>query len=141
MRLLVFAAVLAAAPAAAAQQVPASGQDSTGIHTTLRAFYFNLAHRDWEAIAADVLSAKVVAHRPSPVFPPLAVAASCAQRSGALVDAAVIRREGDWAEVSVPRCDAEGSGADEFRLIRFEQRWRFVAIQLHQETGISLLIR
>lgn len=54
---------LAAAPAAQAQDAPA---DTAGIHTALRAFYFSLGHRDWEAIAGQVLSAKVVAHRPPP---------------------------------------------------------------------------
>src|SRR5688572_12381874 len=52
---------------AEAQQLP-SGPDSARaqIRSTLRAFYFNLAHQNWEALTADILAAKVVAHRPVP---------------------------------------------------------------------------
>jgi hypothetical protein len=39
----------------------------------------------------------------------------------------------DWAEVLVPRCGWAGAGGDEFRLIYFDQRWRFVAIQLFEQ--------
>ena len=45
---------------------------------------------------------------------------------------ATITLDGEWAEVSVPRC-TEPRGADEFRLIRFQRRWRFVHIDLFQE--------
>jgi hypothetical protein len=38
--------------------------------------------------------------------------------------------------VSVPRCGAPLAGADEFRLIRFESRWRFVYIRLLEEPVI-----
>jgi hypothetical protein len=48
------------------------------------------------------------------------------------IDGAIITLDGDWAEVSVPRC-TEPRGADEFRLIRFDRRWRFVHIDLHHE--------
>ena len=46
----------------------AEADDSAQAHvrTTLHAFYFNLAHRDWEALTADILPAKIVAHRPAP---------------------------------------------------------------------------
>ena len=136
MRLLVIAVGLAIVPVVSAQQAPAV--DSAGIHPTLRAFYFKLAHHNWEAIAADVLSAKVVAHRAPPQFEPVPVAA-CPSGAGALVDAAVIRRDGDWAEVSVPRCDGGSPGADQFRLTHFEERWRFVYIELDQNGGRDLL--
>jgi hypothetical protein len=33
----------------------------------------------------------------------------------------------------VPRCTAALAGADEFRLIHFEERWRFVYIDLYEE--------
>jgi hypothetical protein len=36
------------------------------IRTSLRAFYFSLAHHDWEALTAGILPAKVVAHHPAP---------------------------------------------------------------------------
>jgi hypothetical protein len=44
------------------------------------------------------------------------------------VERAAITLEGGWAEVSVPRC----AGADEFRLIHFDARWRIVHIELFQ---------
>jgi hypothetical protein len=117
------------------------------IHTTLRAFYFNLAHHDWEALTADILAAKVVAHRPAPEAMVLAAedrtrglsptaddGVACSSGATALVDRAGITLAGDWAEVSVPRCTAGLSGTDEFRLIHFEERWRVVYIDLFRET-------
>jgi len=112
--------------------------DSSAIHTTLRAFYFNLAHHDWEAIASQVLPAKVVAHRPAPAalvaaaesLAPLDDAPDCSVTPG---DQARITTDGDWAEVSVARCEGGIRGEDEFRLIHFEQRWRIVYIDLFEE--------
>ena len=60
--MLMALALPAAAQRAAVQQDSAEAQ----LRGVLRAFYFNLAHHDWEAIAADVLSAKVMASRPAP---------------------------------------------------------------------------
>jgi hypothetical protein len=128
----------AAAATATAQQAPVR-PDSTRaqIQGTLRAFYFNLAHNDWEALAADILPAKVVAHRSVParlVMPAPSgdgAAVECSSPATPSIDGATITLDGDWAEVSVPRC-AEPRGADEFRLIRFERRWRFVYIDLFQ---------
>jgi hypothetical protein len=131
--------VIAATATAAAQQAPAQGDSARAqIHRTLRAFYFNLAHNDWEALTADILPAKAVAHR----SPPEALAMAAPSAAGALVecgspttpsiDGAIITRDGDWAEVSVPRC-TEPRGADEFRLVRFQRRWRFVHIDLFHE--------
>jgi hypothetical protein len=131
--------VIAATATAAAQQAPAQ-LDSTRaqIHRTLRAFYFNLAHNDWEALTADILPAKAVAHR----SPPEALAMAASSAAGAPVecgspptpsiDGAIITLAGDWAEVSVLRC-TEPRGADEFRLVRFQRRWRFVDIDLFHE--------
>lgn len=117
------------------------------IHTTLRAFYFNLAHQDWEAVSADILPAKVVAHRPAPDAFVLAATAparssghspaaddpvACPAKGTIFVDQAAIAVDGDWAEVSVPRCVGSATGVDEFRLIHFERRWRFVYIDLFQ---------
>jgi len=48
------------------------------------------------------------------------------------VDQAIITLDGDWAEVTVPSCASPLAGADEFRLIRFEGRWRFVYIRLFE---------
>jgi hypothetical protein len=140
--LLLLAAVLSARTvSAAAQQSPIQPDSARAqIHTSLRAFYFNLAHEDWEALTADILAAKVVAHRPAPEALVLAAAsagvpsapAACSSNE-ALVDQAAITLDGNWAEVSVPRCAGTLAGADEFRLIRFEERWRFVYIDLYQE--------
>jgi hypothetical protein len=132
-------AVMVASTATAAAQQSSVQPDSARaqIHTTLRAFYFNLAHRDLEALTADVLAAKVVAHRPAPEA--ILTASSvpgdpvaCSSEATALVDQATITLDGDWAELSVPRCTPTSAGADEFRLIRFEDRWRFVYIHLFE---------
>jgi hypothetical protein len=130
-----LAMVLLAAPSLSAQQ---AAEDTAEIHQTLRAFYFNLAHRDWEAIASQVLSAKIVAHRPAPAA---MVAAAATPRDGTAIvcvpeapPAGVeIRFAGAWAEVTVPRCAGAARGADELRLIRFEGRWRIVYIDLFDE--------
>jgi hypothetical protein len=125
-------------------------QDSAEIQLrgVLRAFYFNLTHQDWEAIAADVLSAKVVASRPAPASLQMATRdrarirrsggpagepVGCSSSSSAVVDGAVIHIQGDWAGVSIPRCGVVPAGSDEFRLIHFEKRWRFVYIDLFEE--------
>ena len=127
-------AALAMLPSAAVAQE----SDSSAIHTTLRAFYFNLAHHDWEAIASQVLPAKVVAHRPAPEAmmaaadspaPPVDPV-DCSSPSGGQSRLMI---DGDWAEVSVARCEGGRKGEDEFRLIRFEQRWRIVYIDLFEE--------
>ena len=141
---LVLALVLSAwTVGAAAQQSPIQPDLARAqIHTSLRAFYFNLAHQDWEALTADILAAKVVAHRPAPEALVLAASAAssltdepaaCSSNQTALVDQAIITLDGNWAEVSVPRCTAALAGVDEFRLIHFEERWRFVYIDLYEE--------
>ena len=128
---------------AAPAQKPASADSSRAqIQQTLRSWYFSLAHRDWNAVTEDVLAAKVVAHR----MPPAALLENpgvqsvaaldishCAAGETALVEAALIRRDGDWAQVWVPRCTAGLREGDNFRLIHFEQRWRFVYIDLYKE--------
>lgn len=123
--------------ATAQQSLVASDPARAQIHTRLRAFYFNLAHKDWEALTADILAAKVVAHRPAPDGL-LAAAGShkafaCSADKGPLIEGASIILDGDWAEVSVPRCVATLAGSDEFRLIHFEARWRLVYIRLFEE--------
>jgi len=142
---LVVALVLSAwTVSATTQQSPIQPDSARAqIHTSLRAFYFNLAHQDWEALTADILAAKVVAHRPAPEALVLAAASAgasslagepaCTSNQAALVDRAIITLDGSWAEVSVPRCTAALAGADEFRLIHFEERWRFVYIDLYDE--------
>jgi hypothetical protein len=128
---LLLMAALPIAPAARAQDaIP----DTAGIHTALRAFYYSLSHRDWEAIAGQVLSAKVVAHRP----PPDAMVAAedaAGRAAGFACGESRVTLDGAWAEVSVARCLGTARGADEFRLIRFERRWRIVYIDLYAETA------
>jgi hypothetical protein len=36
------------------------------------------------------------------------------------------------AEVSVPRCSGASAGGDEFRLLYFEERWRFIYTDLFE---------
>jgi hypothetical protein len=139
----VITLVLSAWTASATAQQSSIRPDSARaqIHTSLRAFYFNLAHQDWEALTADILAAKVVAHRPAPEAMVLAASGASSPVDGpaacssnrALVDRAIITLDGNWAEVSVPRCSAALAGADQFRLIHFEERWRFVYIDLYEE--------
>jgi hypothetical protein len=107
------------------------------LRTVLRAFYFNLAHHDWEAIVADVLSAKILASHPAPAslerMPVSAGSGPCPASQSALIAKAVIKRDGDWAAVLVPHCSPSSSGGDEFRLMHFQTRWRFVYINLLEE--------
>jgi hypothetical protein len=128
-------ALIVSVTSAEAQHSP-SGPDSARaqIHRTLRAFYFNLAHHDWEALTADILAAKVVAHRPVPEAPVIAAnRVDCSSTAAALVAQSAIVLNGDWAEVRVPRCTRASSGMDEFRLISFGERWRIVTIKLFQD--------
>ena len=143
----------AAVPSATAQQ-SAAGADSAEIDKTsaelrsaLRAFYFSLAHRDWEALSAGILPAKVVAHHPAPEAivaastrpvggaRPIGSAAAnespvCSSAARPSVDGAVITLRDDWAEVSVMSCGGAPGAADEFRFIHFEGRWWIVFIDL-----------
>jgi hypothetical protein len=136
----IVAALIASISTAEGQHSPARPDSAPAqIHRTLRAFYFNLAHHNWEALTADILAAKVVAHRPAPEALVLAAGAPrgqpgpCPSIAMASLDQATIVLEGDWAEVSVPRCTAASAGLDEFRLINFEERWRIVFIELFRE--------
>jgi hypothetical protein len=43
-------------PAAAQHPTIQTDSPRAELRTALRAFYFNLAHRDWEALAAQILS-------------------------------------------------------------------------------------
>jgi hypothetical protein len=142
--MLMALALPAASQRAAVQEESAEAQ----LRGVLRAFYFNLAHHDWEAIAADVLSAKVTASRPAPASIQTATRdrgradrssgsagapVASSSSTSAVVDEAAIQLDGDWAGVSIPRCGVASAGADEFRLIHFEKRWRFVYIDLFEE--------
>ena len=141
-----------ALPAAAQRSAiqPAAVQPDSAhaqLRTVLRAFYFHRAHQDWEALAAYVLSPKLLERRnasggfktaprdraraggsrvaPEPV--------KCSSSTSAMVDQAAIQVDGDWAEVSVPRCGVASAGTDKFRLLYFEERWRFIYTDLFEE--------
>lgn len=134
--------LLAVAQAVAAQQ-GATRQDSASvqIRAVLRAYYFSLENRNWEALAAYVLSPKLLERRGAPGD--LQVVArdrtrargsahapdappTCPASISSMVEHATIRLDGDWAEVSVPRCRGGASGVDEFGMLYFEERWRFI---------------
>jgi hypothetical protein len=141
--LLMALALPAAAQRAALQ--PDSAQ--ARIRTVLRAFYLNLESRNWEALAAYVLSPKLLERRGAPgdlqaaardrartrgSTRPAAEPVACSSSTSPMVDKAAIRLDGDWAEVSVPRCIGTSAGTDEFRLLYFEERWRFIYTDLFE---------
>jgi hypothetical protein len=131
---------------ATAQEVvipPDSAQSE--IRAVLRAFYLHLEHKDWEALSPYVLSPKLLERRGSPgdiqmvtrdrargrgSSHAVASPGTCPAKPSAFVDEAAIRLDGDWAEVSVPRCDGGSPGVDELRMLYFEDRWRFIYTDL-----------
>ena len=132
--------------AAAAQQVPPADSSRAPIQAILRNWYFSLAHHDWNAVTDDILPAKVVAHRSPPsawLRNPGHESAGgseirhCTVGQTALVEAAQVRWEGDWAEVWVPRCAAGFLGEDSFRFVYFEQRWRIISIELYERPAAT----
>jgi hypothetical protein len=148
--LLLMALALPAAAQRAAIQ-PDSAQPQ--IRAVLRAFYLNLESRNWEALAAYVLSPKLLERRGAPGdlqtvardrtrtrssshLPAGPVA--CSPGGAPAVERAVMQLDGDWAEVSVPRCVGTSAGTDEFRLLYFEERWRFIYTDLFEApTNVS----
>jgi hypothetical protein len=144
-----------ALPAASQQGAVQRDSAHAEIRTVLRAFYFNLARHDWEALGAYVLSPKLLERRTAPgavQTTPRSRApterssrtapepVACASSHPAMVDQATIQLDGDWAEVSVPRCGAASVGTDEFRLLYFEERWRFIYTDL-AEAAMTLTDR
>jgi hypothetical protein len=145
---LALGLLLMAAPPATAQSTAIAPDSARAqIRPVLRAFYLNLASRNWDALAAYVLSPKLLERRGAPGDlqlvaqdrtrgrgSPAAVAAPRACPSGAspMMDEAVIRLDGDWADVSVPRCSGPAPGVDQFGMLYFEQRWRFIYTDLFQ---------
>jgi hypothetical protein len=140
--------LLAVARPVTAQQ-PAILPDSAPaqIRAVLRAFYLNLENQSWEALAAYVLSPKLLERRGGPGDLELvardrtrargsahaaAAPQTCPSSTSSMVEKAVIRLDGDWAEVSVPRCRGASSGVDEFRMLYFEERWRFIYTDLFE---------
>jgi hypothetical protein len=143
-------ALPAAAQRAAIQPDSAQAQ----IRTVLRGFYSNLESRNWDALAAYVLSPKLLERRGAGGDSQLvardrtrtrassrvaAAPVTCPSSGSApMIDQADIQLDGDWAEVSVPRCRGGSAGTDEFRLLYFEERWRFIYTDLFEApTNVS----
>jgi hypothetical protein len=117
------------------------------IRSVLRAFYLNLEAHNWDALSAYVLSPKLLERRGAPADLQIvardrgrgrgsshaaAAGRPCPSSSSAAVEEAGIRLEDDWAEVSVPRCSGPSMGVDEFRMLYFEARWRFIYTDLFE---------
>lgn len=140
--------LMALAQTVAAQRsaaVPDSTQDQ--IRGVLRAFYLHLQNQNWEALSAYVLSPKLLERRGTPEelelvtkgrsrargsSPSAPAPRTCASNTSPMIDEAAILVDGDWAEVSVPRCSGTSPGVDEFRMLYFEERWRFIYTDLFQ---------
>jgi hypothetical protein len=149
-------AVIGATTVTAQQPLARSELAEVRIRTALRAFYFSLAHHDWEALTAGILPAKVVAHYPAP---PASMAASlpderpvnCAAANAERVEAAEITIDAGWATAAVARCGAGdiGSGkvgandvgVDAFRFVKFDGRWWIVHIELSHDPATVQLAR
>jgi hypothetical protein len=148
---LMALALPASAQRAAIQQDSAQAQ----IRTVLRGFYSNLESRNWDALAAYVLSPKLLERRGAAGDSQLvardrtrtrassrvaAAPVKCpSSGSSPMIDQAAIQLvDEDWAEVSVPRCRVGSAGTDEFRLLYFEERWRFIYTDLFEApTNVS----
>jgi hypothetical protein len=152
-RLTLILGLLTAAPPPAIAQITPTAPDSAPaqIRLVLRAFYLNLASQNWDALAAYVLSPKLLERRGAPgdhqmvvqdrtrsrSAPAATVAPrACPSRASPMIDEAVIRLDGDWAEVSVPRCDGASPGVDQFGMLFFEKRWRFIYTDLFQGPAV-----
>jgi hypothetical protein len=144
--------LMAAPPPATAQGTIAPDSARAQIRPVLRAFYLNLANQNWDALAAYVLSPKLLERRGAPGDIQMvardrkrgrgssaAVAAprTCPSSASPMIDEAVIRLDGDWAEVSVPRCSGPSPGVDQFGMLYFEKRWRFIYTDLFQAPPAS----
>jgi hypothetical protein len=140
----------------AQQPGPRSEPAELQIRTSLRAFYFSLAHHDWEVLTAGILPAKVVAHHPAPASivaasQPHERPANCPRAIAERVEDAEITIDAGWAAASVAGCGAGeiGSGemgandvgVDEFRFIEFDGRWWIVHIELSPDPGTLQLAR
>jgi hypothetical protein len=117
------------------------------IRSVLRAFYSNYESQNWDALAAYVLSPKLLERRGAPGdlqavaqdrirsrgwSHPATKPMPCPTSASFTADSADIRLDGDWADVSAPRCSGTVPGVDEHGLIYFEKRWRFIYTDLFQ---------
>jgi hypothetical protein len=144
---LLAAALLLSVPRLMMAQEVVIAPDSaqSAVRAVLRAFYLHLEQRNWDALSPYVLSPKLLERRggsgeaqvvgrnkthgrgsPHAASTPR----TCPATPSASVDEAVIRVDGDWAEVSVPRCNGATPGVDELRMLYFEERWRFIYTDL-----------
>jgi hypothetical protein len=128
---------------------PVFGQGSAGspdsaraqIRSVLRAYYMHFESRNWDALSPYVLSPKLLERRGAPgqveavardrtrgrgSSHAASAPRTCPAKPSASVDEASIQLDGDWAEVSVPRCSGAAAGVDELRMLYFEERWRFI---------------
>jgi hypothetical protein len=140
-----------ARPAIAQEAAPQPDSARSQIRAVLRAFYLHLANQNWEALSAYVLSPKLLERRGAPEDLQMVVRdrargrgsahaaapGTCSASSSPMVDKADIRLDGDWAEASVPRCSGTASGVDEFRMLYFEERWRFIYTDLFENPPTS----
>jgi hypothetical protein len=135
-------------PAAAQEAAGVPDSASVQIRSVLRAFYLNLASQNWDALAAYVLSPKLLERRGGPAelamvsrdrtrarrsAAAVAAPATCPSAASPMIEGAAIRLDGDWADVWVPRCDGPSAGVDEFGMLYFEHRWRFIYTALFPE--------
>ena len=149
-RVVALVGILAVTGTAVAAQQPLtpSALAELQIRTSLRAFYFSLAHHDWETLTAGILSAKVIAHHPAPAAivaasQPHERPANCSPAMAERVEDAEITIDAGWAAASVAGCGAgeirsgqagaNDAGADEFRFIEFAGRWWIVHIELSHD--------
>jgi hypothetical protein len=130
-----------------AQEAPVAVDSARAeVRLVLRAFYRNLANQNWDALAAYVLSPKLLERRGAPGDARLvardrtrsressasAPLPACPSSASPMIDEAAIVLDGDWADVSVPRCSGRSPGVDAFGMLYFENRWRFIYTDLFE---------
>lgn len=150
---LILAALLPAiaAPALAQEAAPSPDTARAEIRGVLRTFYRNYQQKNWDALAAYVLSPKLLERRGAPgdsqvvardrtrdraSLPRARPPEACPASESPMIEDAVITLDGDWAEVSVPRCEGSAPGVDEFGMLWFEARWRFIYTDLFEGAAI-----
>lgn len=136
-----------AQPVAAQRSAVAPDSTQAQIRGVIRAFYLHLQNQNWEALSAYVLSPKLLERRGAPENLELVTKGrtrtrgsshsapappTCGSNSSPMIEEAAILVDGDWAEVSVPRCSGTSPGVDQFRMLHFEERWRFIYTDLFQ---------
>ncbi len=148
LTLILSLLLMAGAPSGYAQSSTVAPDSARSqILSVLRAFYLNLANQNWDALAAYVLSPKLLERRGGAndhqmviqdrargrVAPtPAALPRACPSSDSPMIDDAVIRVDGDWADVSVARCSGPSPGLDQFGMLYFEHRWRFIYTTLFE---------